>query len=51
MSKRGLEGNKGRKNHFGWDFILVWKKKGSWWQKANIFGFMIGEVYFSNGAG
>ena len=22
MGKKGLEGNKGRKNHYGWDFIF-----------------------------
>ena len=29
--KRGLEWNKWRENHYGWDFIFSGEEEGGWW--------------------
>ena len=45
MGKRGLEWNKWRGNHYGWDFIFSGEGEG-----GLVVEGMIGEVYFSQWA-
>ena len=43
--KKGLEVNKGRENHYGWDFIFSGEEEGQFGGRGQIYiFFMIGEV-------
>ena len=51
-TKRGLEWNKWRENHYGWDFIFSGEEEGGVGGRGQLYiFFMIGEVYFRNGPG
>ena len=48
MGKRGLDWNRWRKNHYGWDFIFSGEEEGGLVVEGNCIFSMLGEVYFRN---